>query len=1011
MDKLVADDKGLTLVCAWGLPTLGHEEDAERAVRAALAMYEEGEHALAIGVATGRVYCGPVGAGDRSDYTEMGRSVNRAARLASLAAPSGLLCDADTHAEVGDAVEWQDAGVHELKGEAGPAPLWRPSRVRARAPATRPLAARLAGRDVERRKLFDALDALGGGGGARAMLIEGEAGYGKSCVLAELVAEAARRGVDVVGGRADRLDQDRPYASLALVVRGLLCLGADAGPDAAAEAVNRATEGSPELAELSSLLNPLLGTTLPETERVAGFEPEGRSDHLNELIASLVRRAAPLVVTLDDLHWFDSPSLGLARVLARVDADVLVVATARPEGEDRVLLAGAQKLTLGPLQASSLEEVVSTALGGVALTPELRELVVTKSGGSPLFAEQLALALQMAGRLERAGGLARLRKDVSVMDPVALRGVEGLVRARVDGLTAEGQLLLKVASVFGRRIDGQVLRAVYPGASESLDDELRGLVDAGFLVRERRGRWAFRHALVNEAVYESLLFAQRRELHGAICDQLVRRIGTPPATVAFHARHARDWERALRYLELAAASALDSWANAECAKQLERALRIVAEHEVEVSEGRRLAWHRDLAEAYFRLARHDDFMTHAEPALRILGHPLPGSTASTSMVMMGHLLRRGVAKRPRTAPPGDEDTRDRRRQVLDLLNRAMDVYGYQLDVPGLLACAFRTADIAEASQLPGREARGRLMLWFVAWVTPMRGLVRGWVDRCERLVAELDDPAMRAFVLTRIAAARVYEARWDDADRTWREARELVIRLGDLRQLGETDAVGMWSHAFRGQIGRARDLANDRAEDVKITGHAPHEVWCRAQLAWCDLRQEEPGRARERLAETAASLDTLEPATAVMVEGVTAEIALALGQREEAVRLARATLDRAESQPILVYWMYQGIYGAAAALVTVAPATKDAARGVKALGKFAKLFPFAAPAHALWRAILERARRDSGDEALEAALRGAQAAGAGWVEVCALRELGRTSEAAARLEELSTRLRDVAAAA
>jgi class 3 adenylate cyclase len=223
INKLSIDEKGTSLVAALGLPPLTHEDDPARGVQAALAIREAlaglGQRA-AIGVTTGRAFCGTVGSPLRREYTMLGAVVNLAARLMQEAG-DGVLCDAATARAARAALAFEALPPVRVKGRADPVPVYRPRRFRGgragRGPGPEPVErVPLVGREAERRRLAEALDRLlasgnGHPGRVHVLVLEGEAGAGKSRLVAELVDQAVEAGLPVLAGTGDAVERNTPW--------------------------------------------------------------------------------------------------------------------------------------------------------------------------------------------------------------------------------------------------------------------------------------------------------------------------------------------------------------------------------------------------------------------------------------------------------------------------------------------------------------------------------------------------------------------------------------------------------------------------------------------------------------------------------------------------------------------------------------------------------------------------------------------------------------------------------
>ncbi|MGH3771134.1 MAG: ATP-binding protein [Pseudonocardiaceae bacterium] len=558
------DDHGTCLVAAAGLPPFAHGDDPVRAIDAALALAEAlGDAGVggAVGVGTGRAFCGPVGNAARREYTVIGDVVNTAARLMQNATAGGtgtaavlVLCDSPTERATRHRFRFGDVRQVQAKGKREPLLAYEPDR---RTPATTPtLATRpvILGRQAERRHLGASIDRVLESG-PRVVLIEGEAGIGKSRLMAELPQLAATRGVRLLTGAADYLERSVPYRAWRTVFSVLL--GLDASPTSEPPL-------PPEHGPLAPLLNGLLGLHLAETAETTALRGEQRVKALRQLLVKIVAAATtrrPLVVALEDVHWLDSASWALILTLSRQPLPLLLVLASRPlESQPQAPEAlqlraepATDVVTLGPLPPDRLPAFLRSRLGVERVPSALTSYVAERSGGNPLFAEELLYTLRDAGilRIETSG--ATLTEHRALERLSIPNTIEGVIGSRIDGLGAEAELALKVASALGQTFAKELLADVHPVTSDrrELDTALTILVTRRLIVPKQPAdskqlgdceQFAFHHALIREVAYHRMLARQRRQLHRRIAHRLEAH--PPDSGAATYALLGHHWSRA-----------------------------------------------------------------------------------------------------------------------------------------------------------------------------------------------------------------------------------------------------------------------------------------------------------------------------------------------------------------------------------------------------------------------------------------------------------------------------------
>jgi class 3 adenylate cyclase/tetratricopeptide (TPR) repeat protein len=526
------DDHGTCLVAVTGLPPFAHGDDAARAVDATRALAEAVAGSTdrpVIGIATGRAFCGPVGNDSRATYTVIGDVMNTAARMMQHGVTSGaaLLCDAATERAARHRHQFGTSHRLRVKGKRDVLLAYEPDR-----PHLVPTG-RLGHPIVGREQACAALAAALGkslAGTTRVVLIEGEPGIGKSRLLAELPSIASAAGARPLAGTADHLERSVPYRAWLPIIAALA--------DTAVPA------------DLAPLLNGVLGRDRPETPRTAALRGEQRTEMLRQLLVGMVCTAAarrPLVVALDDAHWLDSASWALTLAVSRMRLPLLVVVAGRLVDQEPVELtalraaAGTELIKLGPLARPDLVALVSGRLGAPDVPAGLVSSIAERSGGNPLLVEELLFSLREAGVLvvEPGGRVAvepRALVDLPVPDTV-----EGVLGSRMNGLSPDADLAIKVASALGQTFDRDTLAAVHPVRTD-VDTALGALVRRELIVAAGPGRFVFRHALTRDVAYHRMLTRQRRGLHRRIAGWLETLSAN--GRVTDHALLGHHWDRA-----------------------------------------------------------------------------------------------------------------------------------------------------------------------------------------------------------------------------------------------------------------------------------------------------------------------------------------------------------------------------------------------------------------------------------------------------------------------------------
>jgi len=579
----VKDLAGDGVLAFFGAPTT-REDDAERAVRCGLRVLAEmDEYArevrrgwgaegfgVRVGVATGPVVVGEVGAGGRVEYAAFGDTVNVAARLQATADPGSLLADDATHRAVEGLFQWGKRRQLELKGKRERVFAWPLAGVAAGARPGRGasgLETRLVGRSHELSLGREALDALRVGRGG-VLVVGGEPGIGKSRLLLELRTLAEHEGIRWLEGRCVSYGESLPYWPLRDLLRGeWIGAGADEPELRIRIGLRRRLEQlfGPRADELYPYLGGLLEVALEQehASRTAQLSPEALQWRTFEVVGQLFARLAeetPLVVAIEDLHWADATSILLLEQLLSLaeDAPVLLVFSLRPERDHpswglreharREFPHLLREVELGPLGDAD-RELLAALVAPATLPAALERRVLEAAEGNPFFLEELVRSLVDVGALVREGAGWRFDHAVEVEVPPT---VEKVILARLDRLTPAAHDLVTAASALGRSFALPLLEGVLGGLDWEALHELQRL---GLLRQSRRWpqpEYRFRHALIQETAYRTLLAAQRTRLHRRAAAWLEERYAGRDAEVlgllAYHWLQAEDEAKAADYL-------------------------------------------------------------------------------------------------------------------------------------------------------------------------------------------------------------------------------------------------------------------------------------------------------------------------------------------------------------------------------------------------------------------------------------------------------------------------------
>jgi class 3 adenylate cyclase/tetratricopeptide (TPR) repeat protein len=590
---IVARYIGDGILAYFGYPR-AHENDAERAIRAALGIARTEwppagaeDMRVHIGIATGLVVVGSLPqAGE--DLSAIGSALNLAARLEALAGPGMVVVSDETRRLARGLFEYLDLGLQELKGFDKPLPAWQVvgepgvrSRFQAlRAPALTPL----VDRHSELEELQRRWDAARGGHG-QAVLLSSEPGVGKSR-LAEVLA---RRVVDPHSVRLwYHCSPNLQSSPLAPLIRQLSRAAGFAANDDDAAKLDKLAALVPNDAvdaqDTVPLLADLLSVRYESRYPALSMSPQRKKHRLFEVLMRVLDALAargPLLLVVEDLHWIDPSSDELIGVLIdRLrELPILALLTARPEFQSHWdEQAHLHHMVLTPLERQDTITMIGLVCGGREIPRSTVEQIADKTDGLPLFIEDLTRDVLESADLGRTDGSSHSGHP-SLAIPATLNDS---LMSRLDRL-GSAKTVAEIGAVIGREFSYELLASVADLTEESLKDHLYLLVEAGLLVARRSTAvlsYAFKHALVRDAAYSSLLRKRQVSLHARIARALVDRFPETaerqPEVVADHLRAANDVDNAVDYLVKAAKLSARRSGFVEAIAQLQSASSLLA---------------------------------------------------------------------------------------------------------------------------------------------------------------------------------------------------------------------------------------------------------------------------------------------------------------------------------------------------------------------------------------------------------------------------------------------------
>ncbi|MDX1520604.1 MAG: tetratricopeptide repeat protein, partial [Anaerolineae bacterium] len=806
----------------FGAPPFFHEDDETRAVACALALLEVAErHQLQvrIGLTTGPLFAGPLGAPQRREYTVIGDMVNLAARLMQQANPGEVWVDQSVHSRTERYFEFEDLGQIQVKGKTGTRHAYRALGEKDQEELVMGYLLsnqELTGRDAELAVVDELSDSVWDRRG-QVLLLNGEAGVGKSRLAAEIVRRWTMRGGASHGGDCVSYGRQTPY----LPWRGVIASIAGLSPRlpvserlARLESLLRrlpvqtnldatATASPDYWLERLPLLADMLGLESEETHLTGTLSEDLRRDNIFAIVRAIIlheARQRPTLVLLEDTHWSDELSLELAVYLADEihEQPIFLVLAHRPLSVP--IPISYQKLHAKPftfsigvseLSPDAALKLVKSKLGVKQLPSELAELIKMKGQGNPFFIEELVNSLLSMNVINIQEHTCHITGDLSGLE--LPNTVQKVVLARIDQLDEADKVTLKVAAAIGRTFQRDLLETVHPWVTTetSLTEQLARLQAEDFTrqeVNESDLDFLFKHVITQEVAYETMLYSQRRKLHATIGAALEQRSNNNDGEIidllAYHYARSDERRKALHYLQKAGQKALSGYANEAAISYFNEALAVAEElHDVSVQfdllAGREQAYNR----LGNRIAQDQDLKLMKQLAL------------SENNIL----------------------------QQLDVNDRWLQLFTNLGHYHEAIALAKETLALARRHQRPLWEARILTHLGITDWRQGDYEQARHYLQQAVKRLDAQDDPRLRATNLNYLGLIHSQLSEYEQARQDYQQALDLYRQSGDRAgEAGCANNLGLLESSL-GRYSQAQQFYNQALSICHTIGNRLRE--------------------------------------------------------------------------------------------------------------------------------------------------------------------------------------------
>lgn len=987
--ELTIGDKGSYLYASFGTP-IAYDDNPIRAAAAAQVLRIPPADLdyitiVQIGLSEGQVRAGPYGGSTRRVYGVIGDEVNLAARLMQLATPGHIIVSKRVADRFGRHFQTWSIGSVNLKGKQDPIPAFEllegqnnPFPLEKKHEPGDKLKKNLIGRTPERSILTVHLWKLFSENISNTFIIIGEAGMGKSRLVEDLLLDASVLDITSLVVTGNAIEKSTPFHAWHQAFTHLFKIDLHAMENnTQAKHVLAHLSVDPELLQLAPLLNPILHIDLPDNDLTAQMIGQVRADNTQLLLTRLLQQAAnevPLLVIVDDAHWLDSASWALLLAIKENIHPVLQIISTRPLREplpkiyqQLVEQPDTQQLQLEPLSPNDIEKLICNHLGVLSLPEPVSNLILAKGEGHPFFSEELAYALRDAGLITVKNNECHIAPNVDFNAVTMPDTVQDVITSRIDRLLPSHQLTLKAASVIGRVFAYRLLRDIHPIENDKLQlpdylDELQQLNMTLLETPEPDLAYFFKHAITQEVAYNLMLFAQRRDLHHAVAEWYEKNhaedLSPYYPLLAYHWDKAEVIEKSIENLGKAGEQAHRSGSYREAINFFTRAMDLNHQNKGYANTVQQSHWHRLMGESYVGLGNLVEARNHYLDGLAGLNQPVPRSLPSLGIGITIGIVRQFLHRILPKLFLGKARNPQINREASRLYVKLAQIDYYRNETMLLMYESLSNLNVAESLGPSLELAGGYGSMGLICGFIPLRNLAENYMRLSRATIEAGNQPAEIGEIYEYFGIYQSGAGQIAEAHKAFQYAVDAFERIGDKRLWEENATLLSMVLMPQGELDRSAQM-RDQLHVVGMQRGSPRtECWALLGKAEIAILRNQFESVYDWLQKAKPLADEIGVGEKIWTQGLFARAYWRQDQRELAEQAATLTAElTAKAMPVNFYSL-EGYSSQAEVFLRLFESTtgskelmKKALQAVKAMDKFARVFPLGEARALIWKGL------------------------------------------------------------